>query len=855
MVKPAYQLLIIASVASIIGNQWTTAATIGLYHGTIGYKQNRCLHLQNRTQHLVHATLESNTINETLFFVEATDRSKTNPKRKFRNKARQNSYLSRRFFFGLANERIDTEMSLIPDINHGGFLISLTCRHRFAKNRVLVVFEAAVESYHSPDNCLYPVTKQTEFTIGGSKTTDRTHPVSIKGSRRDSTIKDTNPSLDLDFDREKHQGQNTDSANPKFIKEFKTGKTMQRKRRETSERDDSKLYRPRRNVNLEPETRGPFYIKLFILMDTKLYDMYDGNRDSKVFKARIQKIVDYANTVYRKYNIRMSIGKFLDPPTDHQVLFTSNSGDYLSRISLYFASTRKDKSLKEIDHLHFFTGHHFDDDVIGKAYYRSMCAPSTSVSFSSDSPHWDVQRTASIFVHEIGHSLGMVHDDPTNCVCKHSRGCIMASYIITPAPRYFSDCSEDGLFKYLDSWRSQCLRGNGSSVPEQRLVPRPKPVCGDGKLDKNEECDCGMPGFCMNPCCNPYTCKLTKGSECYEGGCCKHCKLKTKGTVCRQSFDDCDLPDMCDGQSPICSNLYKEDGTACIYSGICRGGKCKSRTVQCERLFGKGTMNGPYTCYTRINKVGKDFGNCGKQGSVYKACSQVDAECGKLQCKSPTVNVMPINGWRTGYVELNLKYGSGKCKSASFGYGGLGEGDPTMVLDYTPCGKGKHCLNRRCRNTNEVFNSLCSKCPSTRGWCTNKGMCQCNPEWDGLNCQLTIREAKLKAEEDFRIRKAMEKLNQTIPQGNQNKNPFSSINAANQAKVATDDKRKQEDQAKAKADAEARRKQTLRKQVSRGKKTFEVVTVVNGEGRMYIPSHFVVLLLPLFTTLIQCLFS
>ena len=75
-----------------------------------------------------------------------------------------------------------------------------------------------------------------------------------------------------------------------------------------------------------------------------------------------------------------------------------------------------------------------------------MCSPITSVSFSSDSPHWDVQRTVSVFVHELGHSLGMTHDGD-NCACKHTRGCFMASYIVSPTPRYFSDCSEKGLYK------------------------------------------------------------------------------------------------------------------------------------------------------------------------------------------------------------------------------------------------------------------------------------------------------------------------------------------------------------------------------------------------------------------------
>ncbi|XP_066924376.1 zinc metalloproteinase-disintegrin-like crotastatin [Clytia hemisphaerica] len=732
MILVAYQLLFTTLVASIIGNQWTTAASIGLYHGTIGHhKQNRCFQFHNSTQRLVHATLESNTINETLFFVEATGRSKTNPKRKLRNITRKNLQLSPRFFFGLANKRIDAEMSLIPNINHGGFLISLTCRHRFAKKRVSIVFEAAVESYRSPDNCLYPVTKQTEFTMGRSKTIDGTHLVSIKRSRRDSTINDTNPSLDLDFDIEEHQGLDTNSVNPKVTEGCKMGKKLQRQRRETG---------PRQELKIEPETRGPFYVRINFVVDHNLYNKFE--QDTTKITDRMNMLIQYADTVYRKYNIRILLAGVTIWTTKEEIEFNTNSGDVLSRFSTWAASGEYGRSrFPESDHIHLITGYKFAGDVIGKAYYRSMCAPSTSVGYTSDSPSWELHKTVSIFVHELGHSLGMSHDEHT-CVCKHTRGCFMATFIVTPAPKYFTDCSVDGLHKYLDSWRSQCLR---DKPPIENAVKIFDKECGNNVIDPGEECDCGLPGFCMNQCCNPNTCKLNEGSECFEGGCCKDCKLKAKGTVCREQTDDCDLPDSCDGHGAVCPNHHKEDGTTCAYNGKCVKGKCKSRTVQCERLFGKGTMNGPYNCYTRINRVGRDFGNCGikrfQRSSHYIACKKKDAECGKLQCKSPTVNVMPINGWRTAYVEVNLRFGNGKCKSALFGYGGLGEEDPTMVQDGTPCGKGGVCKKASCITAGQ-FTSLCNNCPSDRGWCTERGTCQCNPEWDGLNCQYTLEQAK-----------------------------------------------------------------------------------------------------------------
>ena len=45
--------------------------------------------------------------------------------------------------------------------------------------------------------------------------------------------------------------------------------------------------------------------------------------------------------------------------------------------------------------------------------------------------------------------------------------------------------------------------------------------CGNLELDEGEECDCGKPGLCSNPCCNPLTCKFSRADvKCATGLCC-----------------------------------------------------------------------------------------------------------------------------------------------------------------------------------------------------------------------------------------------------------------------------------------------------------------------------------------------
>ena len=109
-------------------------------------------------------------------------------------------------------------------------------------------------------------------------------------------------------------------------------------------------------------------------------------------------------------------------------------------------------------------------------------------------------------------------------------------------------------------------------------------------VEAGEECDCGLPEHCENPCCNPYTCKLHVNATCATGDCCdttvllcfffavescrvlnsrdipsiQTCSLRNAGSPCRSALQECDLPEYCTGKSEYCpGDLYKLDGTSC----------------------------------------------------------------------------------------------------------------------------------------------------------------------------------------------------------------------------------------------------------------------------------------------------
>ena len=165
----------------------------------------------------------------------------------------------------------------------------------------------------------------------------------------------------------------------------------------------------------------------------------------------------------------------------------------------------------------------------------------------------DLDQIAATIAHELGHNLGMDHD-ADNCECPSKR-CIMSSAALGFKSTFWSSCSFQYLAMAFKQGMEYCLRNRPNKIFGG-------PVCGNGFVEPGEECDCGLPSDCSNPCCNAETCTLASQAECGAGQCChfKTCKVKTAGTSCRPSLNECDLPEFCSGESQFCPNDVHKAG-------------------------------------------------------------------------------------------------------------------------------------------------------------------------------------------------------------------------------------------------------------------------------------------------------
>ncbi|XP_028009723.2 disintegrin and metalloproteinase domain-containing protein 30 isoform X1 [Eptesicus fuscus] len=374
----------------------------------------------------------------------------------------------------------------------------------------------------------------------------------------------------------------------------------------------------------------------------------------------------------------------------------------------------------QVDWSQLFIKRHYIDAVAWswgivctKRYAGSVCVfPDTSIL-----------GPATWSAHNIGHSLGMLHDGPT-CRCNGRRNCIMGT------GRFgFSNCSIIHFFNHVHK-EANCL----NNIPgEDYVVKR----CGNKIVEDEEECDCGSLEDCENDLCCEPGCRLRPGASCSIGLCCHQCHFRPSGYMCRQEENECDLAEYCDGTSSFCPNdTYKQDGTPCKYSARCFQKGCHSVYMQCQSLFGSDAREAPTECFEAVNSIGDQYGNCGIIGAGnYKKCTTKNAICGRVQCIN--VETLPDLPDHTSIVSTHLEDENLMCWGVGYRLSLIPMGIPDLgvIYDGTSCGKDRICVNTTCLNISILkFDCVPEKC-NHRGYCNNNRNCHCMYGWAPPLCE------------------------------------------------------------------------------------------------------------------------
>lgn len=246
---------------------------------------------------------------------------------------------------------------------------------------------------------------------------------------------------------------------------------------------------------------------------------------------------------------------------------------------------------------HLFTYQSFSDNVVGLAYTASprpdiaggICSPlvKSGEQYFSYNTGWSsyenvdgkrilLKEAILVTAHEFGHNWGSEHD-PSSGDCSPSSLISEGKYIMYPYSvngyepnnKKFSFCSKTFMTAVLLNKRSLCFKA------------KPKyQTCGNGQLDKGEECDGGYLSLIgQDPCCDK-SCNFIGDATCssIQGSCCINCKIAPAKTLCHEDIMQdvsCLGNSHCDGINVRCPHQpHKQNGTDCIESGACYNGVC-----------------------------------------------------------------------------------------------------------------------------------------------------------------------------------------------------------------------------------------------------------------------------------------
>ncbi|GCB73603.1 hypothetical protein scyTo_0002683 [Scyliorhinus torazame] len=489
--------------------------------------------------------------------------------------------------------------------------------------------------------------------------------------------------------------------------------------------------RTKRQVRRGPHTvlRETKYIELMVVND---YTLFTKQRSATLTSNFAKSVVNFADAIYKEQlNTRIVLVAMETWASGNKMDINENPLVTLRDFMKY----RRDSVRERSDAFHMLSGRTFECSHSATAYIGGICSVSKGGGISE---YGSIDMMAVTLAQSLGQNLGMMwtkqRAGTSECWCPDDwAGCIMED-VGHYLPNKFSRCNINEYRQFLQAGGGICL----FNKPHKLVDPQ---ECGNGYVEMGEECDCGTAAECEKVggnCCKK--CTLTHNAMCSNGLCCRGCQYEPRGVICRQAVNDCDVAEICTGDSSQCPwNVHKLDAYYCDNEqGRCYGGRCQTRDRQCNYIWGHDSAD--RFCYEKLNIEGTEKGNCGKDGQNWLQCSKQDVLCGYLFCSN--ITQPPRHGDLNGDITSMVLYHQNKYTDCRGGHVLLDDGTSLgYVEDGTSCGPNMMCLDHKCLPI-QAFNL--SSCPQSasgevcfnHGVCSNEVKCICVRDWTGKDCSV-----------------------------------------------------------------------------------------------------------------------
>ncbi|XP_066953467.1 disintegrin and metalloproteinase domain-containing protein 19-like isoform X2 [Macrobrachium rosenbergii] len=479
--------------------------------------------------------------------------------------------------------------------------------------------------------------------------------------------------------------------------------------------------------------KNTLFVELVAIADYDFCQKYRGGTID-----RIAKIVGVANMVFAPLGVVVVLADVELWSSGNMANVYPTKEQTLNSINKYRENLIKNDPRKLNDNVMLITTK--IENGAGVASVGGMCSEDRSVNIIQDVSN-DFPIVGLLLAHEMGHNFKMKHDGPEGGEyvpgigrCDDYEGSIMQPSLSlhSSLDLEWSICSKNYIATMRKTDDLDCLK----NIPTESY----RSVCGNGIVESGEDCDCGIPELCKNPCCNPSTCRFAPRARCASGACCNTatCQPHTAGRVCRGASDSCDLSEYCSGDSERCpDDVHKGDGSYCGYysQGHCYKGKCGAHDERCQKMWGSGATAADAVCFKDLNKLNDRHGNCGQDPVTkeYINCDDQALKCGTLYCNNNGYGKVEV-GERTSYHVNQQWVESSICQYVE-GYISHYPKHSWLSPDGASCGDRKMCVNQKCIRVPGTDDALeCSKKCSGRGMCNSKGHCHCNPGYAPPDC-------------------------------------------------------------------------------------------------------------------------
>ncbi|XP_021075162.1 disintegrin and metalloproteinase domain-containing protein 32 [Mus pahari] len=478
----------------------------------------------------------------------------------------------------------------------------------------------------------------------------------------------------------------------------------------------------------------PLYLEMSIVVDKALYD-YLGS-DSMIVTNKIIEIISLINSVFAQLKITIVLSS-LELWSDKNKIPTVGEADELLHRFLEWKQAYLTLRPHDVAYLFIYNEY---PNYMGATYPGKMCTAHYSAGITMYPKEMTLEAFSVILTQMLGLSLGISYDEPEKCHCSESI-CIMNPRAMQyTGVKSFSNCSLNDFEHFKSNEGTKCLQN------KPQMQRSAAAVCGNGKVEGDEICDCGSEAECgPDSCCEPKRCVLKTGSACDSKSpsstCCRACQFLPEKHRCRpEKHLFCDIPEVCNGSSGNCPpDVTINDGHVCRDNGaICYNGDCPDLDKECESRYGAGSKNAPFACYEEIQGQNDRFGNCGKDNqNRYVFCGWRNLICGRLICTYPSrVPYDPPNSSTASVIYAFVR--DKVCITVDFG--SSVKEDPLRVVNGATCDLDRICLNGVCvesRFLKDKSKTCSSKCHG-HGVCNSLGACHCNEGFSPPSCEYPV---------------------------------------------------------------------------------------------------------------------